>query len=107
MAKKKTVHPLDDGSYGKIIKKMASGMFLTSKGQHVPPFAGLKTGDEVIMEDGKYKIGDGKSEEIDTAQPMTAQEAKEMRAKMQELEEKNKKLEEKFGELGSKGDNDA
>ena len=101
MAKEKTVHPLNNGSYGKITKKEASGMFTTNKGHKIPPFPALKIGDEVIMEDGHYKIGDGIGDFATDESTPTMAEFKQMKEQMAQLTKQNKALEDKMGIKGS------
>jgi hypothetical protein len=100
MAKEKTKHPLKDGSYGKIVKKEVSGMFVTSEGYKIPPFPALNIGDEVVMEDGHYKIGDGKSVDVNNATP-SMDDFRDMQREMEELKQRNEALEQIMGKKGS------
>lgn len=102
MAKQKQVYPIKNGSYGKIVKKESSGMFLTNKGHRIPPFNGYKIGDEVVVENSKYKIGDSKSKDvIDTDTLPSKEDFQALMKRVEDTEKKNKELEEKLGEKGS------
>ena len=103
MAKaKKTISPIREGSYGVITEKLANGMFLTNKGNKVPPFTGYKIGDEVLIENGAYKIGDGTSEDVNADAPVTADDIKELKEALAKEKEERKKLE---ALVGAKGEN--
>ena len=102
MAKDKTKYPMQDGSYGKIVKREASNMFVTNKGFKIPPFPKLKIGDEVIMEGGKYKIGDGSEQEASSDTPVTQEDMKALKDELAKERSERKKLEELVGKQGEK-----
>ena len=100
MAKDKTKYPMQDGSYGKIVKREASNMFVTNKGFKIPPFPKLKIGDEVIMEGGKYKIGDGSDEKVSNDVPATQEDIKALKDELEKERSARKNLEKLVGEQG-------
>lgn len=102
MAKDKTVQPIKNGSYGKIVSRLPSNMFMTTSGNIVPPFHGYKIGDEVVIENGSYKIGDGTDKSVgDTTSPVSREEFKAMMKRLEEAESKNRELEKFLGDKGS------
>ena len=95
MAKEKVLRLSADRELGAVTKKLASGMFLTSKGDKIPPFPGVEVGTKLKLVNSRFEIVGGKAKE--EVSPADAQKKKDA-----EYEARIAALEKQLGEKGSK-----
>ena len=80
---------------GKVVKKLANGMYETSTGDRIPPYAGVSVGDEISLdEDGKIVLPEKE-------QPKMATDETVSRKEFEELKKQNEALAKMLGEKGS------
>ena len=94
MAKEKAMKLSGDRELGAVTKRLASGMFETSKGEKVPPFPGVVVGSKIKLVNSRFEIADGKEKEVTSA-------ADADKAEMAELKKELEALKKLVGEKGS------
>ncbi len=69
----------------KIVKKLSSGMYETSDGERVPPYTGVKVGDVLKVENGKFEFPDNKEQTLEPVDPLQ-KENEELKKRVEKLE---------------------
>ncbi len=69
----------------KIVKKLSSGMYETSDGERVPPYTGVKVGDVLKIENGKFEFPDNKEQTLEPVDPLQ-KENEELKKRVEKLE---------------------
>lgn len=75
-----------DRDLGTVAKRLASGMFETSKKEKIPPFPGVVIGSKIRLVNSQFEIVGGKEEKSVSAVDVKNSEIKELKARIEVLE---------------------
>lgn len=85
MAKEKSLKISTDRELGTVTKRLSSGMFLTSKGDKVPPFPGVGIGIKIKLVQQRFEIVGEKEKEVVAPADADKAEITAMRKEIEEL----------------------
>ncbi len=101
MAKEKVLKLSGDRDLGAVTRKLSSGMFVTSKGEKVPPLPGITIGTKVKLTKSKFEIVEGKKKVVNSTEDADKQTIAEVKAENVVLKKRMDAMEKAQGAKGS------
>lgn len=103
--KEKTLTLSGDRDLGSVTKKLSSGMFLTSKGEKIPPLPSITIGTKVKLQKSRFVIVDGEKKRVDSTEDEDKNSMDVLRQQNIDLQKRMDAMEKKYGEKGSRVQN--